>query len=81
MGSFLKHQKPWKRLFMCDTVLLVLGISKEDFAGFFNPCKPCRVVFGICCNRMFYKFPGEFHYCGSWSNFEHKLFTMVNLEV
>ena len=41
-------------------MLLVLGISKEDFTVFLNPCKPSRMVFNVCCNRVFYKFPGWF---------------------
>ena len=39
-----------------NTALLVLGISKEDFKGFWNLCKLSRVVFNRC-NRGFYKFP------------------------
>ena len=36
-----------------NTMLLVLGISKEDFAVSFNPCEPSMMVFGVHCNRVF----------------------------
>ena len=56
-GSFLKHQKTMKTfVYVYNTALLVLGISKEDFK---NLCKLSRVVFGVHCNRGFYKFPGR----------------------
>ena len=38
MGSFLKHQKTMKTfVYVYNTALLVLGISKEDFKGFLKP--------------------------------------------
>ena len=36
-----------------NTILLVLGISKEDFKVFKN-----KTLFSVHCNRVFYKFPG-----------------------
>ena len=59
-GSFLKHQKTMKTfVYVYNTMLLVLGIGKEDFTIFLNPCKPSMMVFGVRCNRVFYKFPGR----------------------
>ena len=46
-------------VYVYNTRLLVLGISKEDFTVFLTPCKPSRMVFGIHCNRLFYKFTGR----------------------
>ena len=42
-----------------NTALLVLDISKEDFEDFLT-CKPFRMVFGVGCNRVFYKFPNSY---------------------
>ena len=59
-GSFLKHQKTMKTfVYVYNTMLLVLGISKEDFTVFLNPYKPSIMVIGVRCNRVFYKFPGR----------------------
>ena len=47
-------------VYVYNTVLLFLGISKEDITGFFlNLCRLSRVVFGVRCDMGFYKFPGQ----------------------
>ena len=57
MGSFLKHQKTMKMfVHVYNTMLLVLGIN---FTVFLNHCKPSMMIFGVRCNRVFFKFPGR----------------------
>ena len=59
-GQFLKYQKTMKTfVYVYNTMLLVLGINKEDFTVFLNPRKPSMMVFSMRCNRVFYKFPGR----------------------
>ena len=48
-GSFLKHQKTMKTfVYVYNTMLLVLGISKEDFTVF----KPLQVFYDGFCRAL-----------------------------
>ena len=55
-GQFFEAPKSMKMFLY--VYITALGISKEDFTVFLNPCNPSRMVFGVHCNRVFYKFPG-----------------------
>ena len=58
-GSFLKHQQTMKTfVYVYNAMLSVLNISKEDFT-FFKPLQAFYDVFGVCCNTVFYKYPGR----------------------
>ena len=46
-------------VYVYNTTLLVLGISKEGFTGLLTLCKLSRVVFDMPCNRVFYKISGR----------------------
>ena len=65
--AVFKHQKTMKMfVYVYNTVLLVLGISKEVLntlckfsrVVFGVRCNSVLVVFGVRCNSVFYKFPG-----------------------
>ena len=79
MGSFLKQKTTKTFVYVYNTALLVLGISKKDLKSFWNPCKLSRVVFSVRCNRGFTNFPIMNHYCGSWLHHTSIELFLVNL--
>ena len=60
MGSFLKHQNSMKMFIM----LLVLGISKEDFTVFLKPLQAFRWFLACAVIGCFTNFLVDL-YCGS----------------
>ena len=51
-----------KLLFVYNTALLVLDISKEDFKGFLNLCKLSRVVLAYVVIGVFINFLDDPYY-------------------